>query len=145
MRARCSPLACAWKMETDVTAAAQDSEISAQPAGSAERWDGEQADDTPCLASRRGDNGEAVRRHENIIARIAQVFLESLHVEVSSADTDLFESGILDSLQLVDLLSQLEEQFGCRIAMEALDLEDLRTLRGLARIVAAHGGSVCAP
>ena len=73
-----------------------------------------------------------------IIRRLGALFVESLHIEVPSADTDLFESGILDSLQLVELLVQLERRFGFKIKIDDIDLEDLRTLAGIARLVAAR-------
>ena len=76
-----------------------------------------------------------------LIDRLAALFVERLHVEVPSPDADLFETGILDSLQLVELLCQLEQQFGCRIAMDNLDLDDLRTLTGIAGLVAAHSAT----
>ncbi len=64
----------------------------------------------------------------SIIGRLGALFVESLHIEAPSADTDLFETGILDSLQLVELLLQLDD----------IDLEDLRTLARIARLVAAR-------
>ncbi len=73
-----------------------------------------------------------------IIRRLGALFVESLHIEVPSADTDLFESGILDSLQLVELLVQLERRFGFKIRIDDIDLDDLRTLAGIARLVAAR-------
>lgn len=69
--------------------------------------------------------------------RLRALMLEHLHVEVPSADADLLESGVLDSLQLVDLLLLLEERFGRRIAIEAIDLEDLRTLTRLTQLLNA--------
>jgi acyl carrier protein len=71
-----------------------------------------------------------------IIGRLGALFVETFHVEVPSADTDLFESGMLDSLQLVELLLQLEQQFGVRLKIEGIELDDLRTLARLARLVA---------
>ena len=71
-----------------------------------------------------------------IIGRLGALFVETFHVEVPSADTDLFESGMLDSLQLVELLLQLEQQFGVRVKIEDIELDDLRTLARLARLVA---------
>ncbi len=75
-----------------------------------------------------------------IIRRLGALFVESLHIEVPSADTDLFETGILDSLQLVALLLQLEQRFGFKIKIDDIDLDDLRTLAGIARLVAARTG-----
>jgi len=74
-----------------------------------------------------------------IIERLGALFVESFHVEVPSSDTDLLESGILDSFQLVELLFELEQRFGFRIKIENIDLDDLRTLARIARLVAANG------
>ena len=73
-----------------------------------------------------------------IIQRLGALFVESLHIEAPAADTDLFGTGILDSLQLVELLLQLEQCFGFKIKIDDLDLEDLRTLARIAALVAAH-------
>ena len=40
--------------------------------------------------------------------RIEAIFADKLNLEVPSADVDLIEAGLLDSLQLVDLLLHLE-------------------------------------
>ena len=76
-----------------------------------------------------------------IIERLGAVFAESFHVEVPSPDTDLLESGILDSLQFVELLMQLEQRFSLRIKIEDIDLDDFRTLARIASMVAANGAA----
>ena len=76
-----------------------------------------------------------------IIDRLGALFIESFHIEVPSSDADLLENGILDSLQFVELLVQLEQRFGLRIKIEDIDLEDLRTLGRIARLVASHNGA----
>ena len=76
-----------------------------------------------------------------IIERLGALFVESFHVEVPSSDTDLLESGILDSFQFVELLFELEQRFGLRIKIENIDLDDLRTLARIARLVAANGNA----
>ncbi|HEX4649669.1 MAG TPA: phosphopantetheine-binding protein [Steroidobacteraceae bacterium] len=69
------------------------------------------------------------------LERLRSLFFEHFHVEVPSPDTDLLESGLLDSLQLVDLLLLIEEEFGRRISLEAIELDDLRTLSRLTHLV----------
>ena len=69
------------------------------------------------------------------LERLRTLFLQHLHLEVPSADTDLLETGLLDSLQLVDLLVLIEQEFGRRIALEAIELDDLRSLSRLAELV----------
>jgi methoxymalonate biosynthesis acyl carrier protein len=76
-----------------------------------------------------------------IIERLGAVFVESFHIEVPSADIDLLESGILDSFQMVELLSELEQRFGLRIQIEDIELDDLRTLSRIARMVVAANGN----
>jgi len=71
-------------------------------------------------------------------ARIARLFAERLEVELPSSDVDLFESGLLDSWRLVVLLGALEEEFGVRVAMDALEFDDFRTLAQIASFVAAR-------
>lgn len=78
---------------------------------------------------------------KSIIERLGALFAESFHIELPSPDTDLLETGILDSFQLVELVYQLEQRFGSRIAIDDIDLEDLRTVSRIARLVAAHSGT----
>ena len=73
-----------------------------------------------------------------IIRRLGSLFTACFHIEVPSPDTDLLESGILDSLQFVELLVQLEQNFNLRIKIDDIDLEDLRTLERIARLVDAN-------
>ena len=75
-----------------------------------------------------------------IVDRLGALFAESFHIEVPSPDTDLLESGLLDSFQFVELLAQLERQFGLRIRLDDIELDDVRTLERIARMV-----SVAAP
>lgn len=71
-----------------------------------------------------------------IVPRVAALFAERLHVEVPAADTDLFETGILDSLRFVELLAALEETFGMRVAVEEIEIDDFRTLSRIAQFLA---------
>jgi acyl carrier protein len=76
-----------------------------------------------------------------LIERLGALFVECFHIEVPSPDTDLLESGILDSLQFVELLVQLEQRFGHRVEVDSLNIDDLRTLERIARLMGANGGS----
>ena len=69
-------------------------------------------------------------------AQIENLFARKLNIEVDSRDTDLFESGILDSMQFVELLHQLEGEFGIRIALEGLEFDDFRSIQKIAGFVA---------
>ena len=78
----------------------------------------------------------------SMIERLGALFVECFHIEVPSPDTDLLETGVLDSLQFVELLMQLEQRFGFRVKVEDLNLDDLRTLERIARLVAANDRTV---
>ena len=72
----------------------------------------------------------------SIVDELNALFAEALHIEVPGPDTDLIDSGVLDSLQLVQLLLQIEERMGTRIPLEDVDLDDLRTVERLSRVIA---------
>ncbi len=72
----------------------------------------------------------------SVIDELNALFGEALHIEVPSPDTDLIDSGLLDSLQLVQLLLQIEERMGTRIPLDEVDLDDLRSLGRLADLIA---------
>jgi D-alanine--poly(phosphoribitol) ligase subunit 2 len=57
---------------------------------------------------------------------------------VPSADADLIESGLLDSLRLVELLLHIEASLGLRIVLDEIELDDLRSVRRIARLLAAR-------
>jgi acyl carrier protein len=73
---------------------------------------------------------------QSITDRIARLFEERLNVRVPATDTDLFESGVLDSLRFVELLALLEESFEVRIAIDELELEDFRTVQRISAFLA---------
>jgi acyl carrier protein len=67
--------------------------------------------------------------------RIIHLLSERVHVETPSADTDLMESGLLDSLMLVELMSSLEEQFGINISFDEVEIDNFRSARRIAEFV----------
>lgn len=76
-----------------------------------------------------------------IVERLQALFSENFYIEPPAADVDLLDTGILDSLQLAELLALLEQSFDTRISVDAIDLEDLRTLNRIARLVSANGAT----
>lgn len=69
--------------------------------------------------------------------RLVKLFADRLHAEVPAVDTDLFETGILDSLRFVEFLAALEEDFGFQVAVEDLELDDFRSLSRIAGFLTA--------
>ena len=72
--------------------------------------------------------------------RVAAIFSGALHLEVPSCDTDLFESGVLDSLAFVELLLRLEREFGVTTSVDDLDVATFRSISTIADFVHARVG-----
>ena len=72
---------------------------------------------------------------DEIVRRLGRLFATRLHIEVPSAETDLIETGLLDSLRLVELLLHIETDLGWRIPLEDIDLDDLRSVRRIAALI----------
>jgi acyl carrier protein len=67
--------------------------------------------------------------------RIRAILTERLHLEAPGQDADLFKDGVLDSLALVDLISELEREFGFCLPLEQLNFDDFRTLDRIVQFV----------
>jgi acyl carrier protein len=77
-----------------------------------------------------------MQSEEDVASQVQALLAEKLFVTVESHETDLLAAGILDSLTLVQMLIHLEERFGLRVAVEDLEIEDLRSIHAVARLVA---------
>src|SRR5207245_3590712 len=73
--------------------------------------------------------------------RIATWFLTTLKLDVPSADTDLFEGGVLDSMAFVELLLSLERTFGLKVDVEEIEIGNLRSICKIADFVLARDAS----
>jgi len=78
-----------------------------------------------------------MRDARELETRIAQLFADRLQIEVPAADVDLFSAGIVDSLTFVKLLASLEQDFSIHVSFDELEIDDFRTVRRIARFVAA--------
>lgn len=65
-------------------------------------------------------------------SRITRLIRDTLHFDVPGADTDLMASGLIDSMGLVTLVVDLEQEFGCEIPLEAFDIECFRSVDRMA-------------
>ena len=71
--------------------------------------------------------------------RLIRLLRERLHLDVPSPDTDLVETGLMDSLQFVQLVLHLEEDFGIHIPLEDLGIDHFRSVTSIAEFVANRG------
>ncbi|HEV8702652.1 MAG TPA: acyl carrier protein [Candidatus Polarisedimenticolia bacterium] len=78
---------------------------------------------------------------EELQGRIVRLFADRLNLDVPSGETDLFEAGALDSMAFVELLAQLEREFGIVVSLQDLEMDNFRTIERIAGFVAARRGS----
>jgi len=68
----------------------------------------------------------------NVEDQLSRLFAEKLQVEVPSVETDLIDTGLVDSLTFVEFLAQLEAEFGVRVSLEDLEIDRFRTISSIA-------------
>jgi methoxymalonate biosynthesis acyl carrier protein len=73
--------------------------------------------------------------HEVIQARLRSLFSEVLHAEVPSIETDLFDTGILDSQKFVELLLHIEQCFNTQINIEDFEIENFRCIDKITALI----------
>lgn len=78
-----------------------------------------------------------MKSEKELIAKIQNLFATRLFVHVDSPEIDLFDAGVLDSLGLVEILFGIEQEFGIPINLAELDLDQFRSMSGMARFIAA--------
>jgi acyl carrier protein len=71
----------------------------------------------------------------NIQSRLSTLFFEVMHVEVPSVETDLFDTGILDSQKFVELLLLIEQSFHTQINIEDFEIENFRCIGKIADLI----------
>lgn len=69
---------------------------------------------------------------------VARLFASRMNLQVPSSDTDLFETGVLDSLTFVELLLLLEQEFGVKTSLDDLEFENFRSIEKIAVFVLSH-------
>ncbi len=74
-----------------------------------------------------------------IRSRITGLIRDRLSVEAPAADTDLIDSGLLDSLALVTLIAAIEETFACELPLEDFDIEHFRSVERIFQFLHSSG------
>jgi acyl carrier protein len=65
---------------------------------------------------------------DETLTLITELLRDRLSVDVADADTDLIDSGLLDSLALVMLIGAIEETFACELPLDDFDIERFRSV-----------------
>lgn len=68
---------------------------------------------------------------------VTRLFSDCLNIDIPAPDSDLMDGGLLDSLLLVNLIVQLEREFGVSVSIDDLDLnlENFRTVSQIAAYI----------
>lgn len=77
--------------------------------------------------------------------RIANLFSTALNLDVPSADSDLFDTGVLDSLAFVQLLFHLEQEFGVSTSVDDMEVENFKSITNIANFLKARGVEAAVP
>ena len=72
-------------------------------------------------------------------AGILELIRNRLNIDVVDVDVDLIETGMVDSLALVTLITALEERFACELPLDDFDIENFRSARRITRYLDASG------
>jgi acyl carrier protein len=73
------------------------------------------------------------------------VWFSQMHFDVPSAETDLFDSGIIDSQRLVELLLHIEEKFDIKFDVGDFEIESFRCIQKIAALVLQQRNEKTAP
>jgi D-alanine--poly(phosphoribitol) ligase subunit 2 len=80
----------------------------------------------------------------NLAEEIGELIREKFLADPGEPDDDLVNSGVVDSLTLIQLLVHLEERFNVTIPLSELEIDDIRSISSLARLVANRRVAVAA-
>jgi acyl carrier protein len=94
------------------------------------------------IESAHNGNGELthltqpdIDERTSLIRELQALFEETSSIRVE-AETNLFETGILDSMTLVQFILNLEEKFAFPLPMEDIEVESFRSVTRIAELVA---------
>jgi acyl carrier protein len=71
------------------------------------------------------------------VERVQVLIRDALSFDVPDGDTDLITSGLLDSLGLVTLIVEIENEFQLELPLDDLDVDRFRSVNRIADFLAA--------
>jgi D-alanine--poly(phosphoribitol) ligase subunit 2 len=72
---------------------------------------------------------------KRLVDDICAVLRERLTLIVDSPDRDLLETGLVDSIGLVELILELEDRFSVSLPMDTLEIADFRSVNTIADMI----------
>ena len=83
--------------------------------------------------------------YKTLHSQIGSLLLEKLNLGVPSVDTDLVETGVLDSLAFVALLSHIEQEFEIEISIDDLEIDNFRSIAKIVDFITQRRESSASP
>jgi acyl carrier protein len=71
------------------------------------------------------------------VERVRLLIRDALSVDVPDGDTDLVNSGLLDSLGLVMMIVEIEHEFQLELPLDDLDVDRFRSVNRIAEFLGA--------
>jgi acyl carrier protein len=97
------------------------------------------------MQSLTGRVGLEAPNDRNVIEGVRAIIAKHLSIDVMSDDEELFAAGILDSLNLVRLISQVEKTFGVELPMSEVGLDSFRSLTAIGELIERRRALACGP
>ena len=70
---------------------------------------------------------------------ILELIRDRLNIDVADVDMDMIETGVLDSIALVTLITAIEETLSCELPLDDFDIENFRSARRITQYLEASG------
>jgi methoxymalonate biosynthesis acyl carrier protein len=70
-----------------------------------------------------------------LVGAIRELLSQRLFIEVDSPDVDLIDSGLVDSIGVVELILEIERRFEIELPPEQVEIDDFRSIHRIAMLV----------
>ncbi len=75
-----------------------------------------------------------------VVAVINRIFNETLSITPPAPEVDIIDAALLDSLGLVTLLFEIEQELGLQMPLESLEVDDFRSIGLIAQLIVRMQG-----
>jgi acyl carrier protein len=74
-----------------------------------------------------------------VVEQITELIRDRMSIDVPTPDTDLIDSGLLDSLALVMLITALEDAFACELPLDDFEIDHFRSAERIGEFLRCAG------
>jgi len=75
---------------------------------------------------------------DNLVASILNKILSPKGQEITGFDEEIFESGLIDSFGIVELITALEEEFKIKIPFEDMTIQNFSSVNEISKFIERH-------